>query len=130
MLLTDEQISSIIDFIRSSLNDEGSIKGDLTQEQFGKNARRMLRAFNLTAVELFDQDNKKSDYEVIEKVTSSIRTLKRIGVKPTLKVLAKMVRKNKWTLRNIMAEHGMYCPETREIKDIFERLDFNFDGYN
>src|SRR5690554_4874320 len=119
LTLTDEQISSIIEFIRSSLNEKGSIRDDLTQEQFGKIVRRMLKQFNLTAVELFDQKNKRDDYEIIEKVTSSIRTLKRIGIKPTLKVLAKMVRKNKWTLRNIMTEHGMYCPETREIKDIF-----------
>lgn len=114
---SNQQKEAVIRFVESIFSDEGELQ--LPQKSDLERAfANLLNHFNYSLI--YREDSKRKETEVLKKVTLAIRQLSREGKEPCIKDIARIVRKNRWSLRQLMVKYKIYDPETRKITNYFD----------
>ena len=117
-------MKAVADFVGAVVDDNGFVK-NIKTSTFIKHVDKMLREFDYTTVRC--EDPTKNEHEKVSAITKAIKNLKRLGLKPTIKALAKITHTNPRQLRNIMVKYGMFNVETKQILNPFEKDSFEWE---
>lgn len=100
--------------VSAVFGDDGKIKPEVDQDQLLKITSNMLKEFDRNILPA-ERAKQRDEYDFVDRATMAIANLKRAGKNPTLRDIAKLVRKNRWTTRNLMVKYGMFDPKTQKI---------------
>ena len=80
--------------------------------------RSLVKPFGFDIVVL--EDSKMTEDTKLYAITKAIRQLKRIGKKPSIISISRIVKMNQWNCRQLMVKYGMFDVDTKEISNYFD----------
>jgi adenine-specific DNA methylase len=80
--------------------------------------RSLVKPFGFDIVVL--EDSKMTEDAKLYAITKAIRQLKRLGKKPSIISISRIVKMNQWNCRQLMVKYGMFNVDTKEITNYFD----------